>query len=65
MGFRGSPTREVYFDNVKLGDDRRISEVGAGFALAMNTLDHTRITIAAQALGLGPRSTRCSSEIFA
>jgi alkylation response protein AidB-like acyl-CoA dehydrogenase len=52
MGFRGSPTREVYFDNVKISDDRRISEVGKGFALAMDTLDHTRITIAAQALGL-------------
>lgn len=46
MGFRGSPTREVYFDNVTIGDDRRISEVGKGFALAMDTLDHTRITIA-------------------
>jgi len=52
MGFRGSPTREVYFDNVTVGDDRRISEIGKGFALAMDTLDHTRITIAAQALGL-------------
>jgi len=52
MGMRGSPTREVYFDNVELSDDRRISEVGEGFALAMNTLDHTRITIAAQAIGL-------------
>ena len=52
MGFRGSPTREVYFDNVTISDDRRISEVGKGFALAMDTLDHTRITIAAQALGL-------------
>jgi len=52
MGMRGSPTREVYFDNVELSDDRRISEVGQGFALAMNTLDHTRITIAAQAIGL-------------
>jgi len=52
MGFKGSPTREVYFDNVEIGDDRRISEVGAGFALAMKTLDHTRITIAAQALGI-------------
>jgi len=52
MGFRGSPTREVYFDNVEIGDDRRISEVGKGFALAMDTLDHTRITIAAQALGI-------------
>ena len=52
MGFKGSPTREVYFDNVAISDDRRISEVGAGFALAMQTLDHTRITIAAQALGI-------------
>jgi len=52
LGMRGSPTREVYFDNVELSDDRRISEVGQGFALAMNTLDHTRITIAAQAIGL-------------
>jgi alkylation response protein AidB-like acyl-CoA dehydrogenase len=52
MGFRGSPTREVYFDNVTIGDDRRISEIGKGFALAMDTLDHTRITIAAQALGI-------------
>ncbi len=52
MGFRGSPTREVYFDNIELADDRRISEVNGGFALAMLTLDHTRITIAAQALGI-------------
>jgi alkylation response protein AidB-like acyl-CoA dehydrogenase len=52
MGFRGSPTREVYFDNVEISDDRRISEIGKGFALAMDTLDHTRITIAAQALGI-------------
>ena len=52
MGFKGSPTREVYFDNVKIPDDRRIGEIGSGFALAMQTLDHTRITIAAQGLGI-------------
>ena len=52
MGFRGSPTREVYFDNVKINDDRRLGEIGSGFSLAMKTLDHTRITIAAQALGI-------------
>ena len=52
MCFRGSPTREVYFDSVKISDDRRLGEVGSGFALAMKTLDHTRITIAAQALGI-------------
>jgi alkylation response protein AidB-like acyl-CoA dehydrogenase len=52
MGFRGSPTREVYFDSVRISDNRRLGEVGSGFALAMKTLDHTRITIAAQALGI-------------
>ena len=52
MGFRGSPTREVYFDNVELSQDRLIGEVATGFGLAMKTLDHTRITIAAQALGI-------------
>ena len=52
MGFRGSPTSEVYFDNVELTQDRLIGEVGTGFGLAMKTLDHTRITIAAQALGI-------------
>jgi len=52
MGLRGSPTREVYFDNVEISDDRRIGDVGKGFSIAMDTLDHTRITIAAQALGI-------------
>jgi len=52
MGFRGSPTREVYFDDVRINDDRRLGAIGSGFALAMQTLDHTRITIAAQALGI-------------
>jgi len=52
MGFRGSPTREVYFDDVRLSADRMLGTEGTGFALAMRTLDHTRITIAAQALGI-------------
>jgi len=52
MGFRGSPTREVYFDQVELANDRMLGAEGTGFVLAMKTLDHTRITIAAQAIGL-------------
>ena len=52
MGMRGSPTREVYFDSVVLDQSRVLGSVGEGFAIAMRTLDHTRITIAAQALGL-------------
>jgi alkylation response protein AidB-like acyl-CoA dehydrogenase len=52
LGIKGSPTREVYFDNVRIPADRMIGEEGTGFATAMKTLDHTRVTIAAQALGI-------------
>lgn len=52
LGIKGSPTREVYFDNVRLPADRMIGAEGTGFETAMRTLDHTRITIAAQAVGV-------------
>ncbi|GAB2960368.1 acyl-CoA dehydrogenase [Micromonospora polyrhachis] len=52
LGIKGSPTREVYFDNVRIPADRMIGELGSGFVTAMRTLDHTRVTIAAQALGI-------------
>ncbi|MEU8815011.1 acyl-CoA dehydrogenase family protein [Actinoplanes sp. NPDC048796] len=52
LGIKGSPTREVYFDNVRIPADRMIGAEGTGFATAMATLDHTRVTIAAQALGI-------------
>ena len=52
LGIKGSPTREVYFENVHLPADRLIGEEGKGFEYAMKTLDHTRITIAAQAVGV-------------
>ncbi len=53
LGIKGSPTREVYFDNVRIPVSRIIGAPGTGFATAMRTLDHTRVTIAAQALGIG------------
>ena len=62
MGFRGSPTREVYFDDVHLDTDRMLGEEGTGFALAMKTLDHTRITIAAQALGIAQGAFEVANE---
>jgi alkylation response protein AidB-like acyl-CoA dehydrogenase len=52
LGIKGSPTREVYFDNVRLPVDRMIGAEGTGFETAMKTLDHTRVTIAAQAVGV-------------
>ena len=52
LGIKGSPTREVYLENVRIPEDRIIGEVGQGFAIAMETLDHSRIAIAAQAVGV-------------
>ncbi len=52
LGIKGSPTREVYLDKVRIPADRMIGEEGSGFATAMKTLDHTRVTIAAQAVGV-------------
>jgi alkylation response protein AidB-like acyl-CoA dehydrogenase len=52
LGIRGSPTREVYFDSVRVPASRRIGAEGTGFSTAMRTLDHTRVTIAAQAVGI-------------
>ncbi|MGX4656536.1 acyl-CoA dehydrogenase family protein [Micromonospora sp. SCSIO 07396] len=52
LGIKGSPTREVYLDNVRIPADRIIGDPGTGFTTAMRTLDHTRVTIAAQAVGI-------------
>ena len=52
LGIKGSPTCEVYLDHVRVPADRLVGEPGSGFALAMRTLDHTRVTIAAQAVGI-------------
>ncbi|HEY1322833.1 MAG TPA: acyl-CoA dehydrogenase family protein [Streptosporangiaceae bacterium] len=52
LGIKGSPTRELYFDNCVIPADRLIGAEGEGFKIALATLDHTRITIAAQAVGI-------------
>jgi alkylation response protein AidB-like acyl-CoA dehydrogenase len=52
LGIKGSPTRELYFDNCSIPADRMIGPEGSGFRTALATLDHTRITIAAQAIGI-------------
>jgi alkylation response protein AidB-like acyl-CoA dehydrogenase len=52
LGIKGSPTRELYFDNCEIPASRLVGEEGQGFKIALATLDHTRVTIAAQALGI-------------
>jgi alkylation response protein AidB-like acyl-CoA dehydrogenase len=52
MGIKGSPTTELYFEDCRIPGDRIIGEPGTGFKTALQTLDHTRPTIGAQAIGI-------------
>jgi len=52
IGVRGSPTGVIRFDGVRVPGANRIGEVGQGFAAAMHTLERSRPTIGAQAVGV-------------
>lgn len=52
MGIRASCTRELVFDNCRVPKENLLSKEGAGFIVAMKTLDRTRPGVAAQAIGI-------------
>jgi alkylation response protein AidB-like acyl-CoA dehydrogenase len=52
LGVRGSPTGEVILEDVRVPASHRIGEEGQGFYIAMGTLDRSRPTIGAQAVGI-------------
>ncbi|HEU5007369.1 MAG TPA: acyl-CoA dehydrogenase [Jatrophihabitantaceae bacterium] len=52
LGIKGSPTCEIYFENCTIPAERIVGEPGTGFKTALRTLDHTRLAIGAQALGI-------------
>jgi alkylation response protein AidB-like acyl-CoA dehydrogenase len=57
LGIRGSPTGQPIFDSVWVPDANLVGEVGEGFKIAMATLDHSRLGVAAQALGIAQGAT--------
>lgn len=52
LGIRGSPTAQLFFEDLVVPEENRLGREGDGFKLAMRVLDHSRPGIAAQALGL-------------
>jgi alkylation response protein AidB-like acyl-CoA dehydrogenase len=52
LGIKGSPTGVIRLDEVRVPDTHRLGDVGQGFAVAMHTLDRSRPTIGAQAVGV-------------
>ena len=57
MGIRGSPTAELTFDDVRVPAANRMGDEGEGFKIAMATLDRSRLSIAAQAVGIAQGAT--------
>ena len=60
LGIRASSTGTVTFEDCKIPKSNLLGPVGAGFKIAMETLDAGRIGIAAQALGIGQASLDCA-----
>ena len=52
LGIKASPTGSIRFNDLRVPDSNRIGEVGQGFSIAMHTLDRSRPTIGAQAVGI-------------
>ncbi|MCO5315435.1 MAG: acyl-CoA dehydrogenase family protein [Solirubrobacterales bacterium] len=57
MGMKGSPTGQPVYEEVFVPDEDVIGEVGKGFAVAMQTLDRSRLGIAAQSVGIAQGAT--------
>ncbi|MER5393829.1 acyl-CoA dehydrogenase family protein [Saccharopolyspora sp. NPDC002686] len=60
MGLRGSVTREVFFEDCRIPADRLLGEPGKGMRIALSTLDRTRVSIGAQAVGIGQAAVDAS-----
>lgn len=52
MGLRASPTVQLVFDDLRVPNANLLGEVGMGYAYAMQALEHGRLGVAAQALGI-------------
>jgi len=62
MGLHGISTAEVNFDNCKIPAENRIADEGQGFPIALDTIDATRVEVAAQAIGLAQAAFDAASN---
>jgi alkylation response protein AidB-like acyl-CoA dehydrogenase len=52
LGIKGSPTGQPVFEDVRVPADHLIGEEGRGMAVALSTLERTRLGAGAQAVGI-------------
>jgi alkylation response protein AidB-like acyl-CoA dehydrogenase len=65
MGLRASKTASIYLEDVRVSSSRRLGGEGEGFTIAMRTLDHSRVGIAAQGIGIARACFEASVEYAA
>ncbi len=65
MGIRGSPTAELTLDDVRVPVENRLGSEGDGFKIAIETLDRSRVLIAAQAVGIAQGAIDAAVEYAA
>ena len=56
LGLRASHTAAIYFNSCRIPAGNLLGVEGQGFKIAMATLDHSRLGIAAQAVGIHQRA---------
>ncbi len=62
LGIRSSDTRELIFNEVEVPVENRLGEEGQGFHIMMKTLDFSRASVAAQALGIAAGAFEYATE---
>ncbi len=62
MGLRASPTVQINLDSCRVPSDRLLGEEGKGFVYALGSLDHGRLGIAAQAIGIARASLETATK---
>jgi alkylation response protein AidB-like acyl-CoA dehydrogenase len=60
MGLHGSTVAQLHFTDMRVGADRRLGAEGRGFPIALSTLDHGRLGLAASSVGAAQRLLEAS-----
>ncbi len=62
LGLKASSTAPLYFSGCRIPAGNLLGQEGHGFSIAMATLDHSRLGIAAQAVGIHRRALELAVE---